>query len=144
MKYFITAILLLVFGFAQPAYAATTWQSLNASQREALLPLAKQWEKLPDLQQRNLLRMAKHYPNLTPAQKQRFQNKLIAWSKLTPEQRKIARERYRSLSKDELAKRQEKQKLSVAQPLAVSISAPSPVSSISSVESAIEPTQPSH
>jgi hypothetical protein len=143
MKHFITGILLLI-GFIHPVFAASMWSSLNAVQREALSPLAQQWGYLPDQQQLNLLRIAQSYPKLTPTEKQRFQKKLIAWSKLTPEQRKTARERYRSLSKNALAKRQHKQNSGIASSSVPQISAPIPASSISSIASSVEATQPSH
>jgi hypothetical protein len=102
-KSFIGAAI-LVYCTLGTGFAAQTWQSLDANQRQALAPLAQQWHTLPEKQQQGLLRIAKRYPTLTPAEKQRLQKKLIAWSKLTPEQRKAAREKYRTFRKNPIQK----------------------------------------
>jgi TRAP-type mannitol/chloroaromatic compound transport system substrate-binding protein len=107
------------------------------------LPLAQQWNTFSDKQQSALLLVAKRYPTLTPAEKQRVQKKLTAWSKLTPEQRKAAREKYRTLSqnpiaKNEQAKRIVKQK-TVPPPVAQSSVVSSvPIAPISAVEAPVK------
>ncbi|MFY9261406.1 MAG: DUF3106 domain-containing protein [Gallionella sp.] len=139
MRYFLIGVLLFC-GWSNAVFAATPWQSLNATQREALSPLSQQWSHLSEQQQRSLVRMAKHYPTLTPTEKQRFQKKLIAWSALTPEQRKTARERYRSLSKNELAKNHHKQKASIEKQAVKPPSVPAAASGIPAAASAIPPS----
>lgn len=84
----------------QSSFATQLWQTLDASQQQALAPVAQQWSTFSDKQQRALLRVAKRYPSLSPTEKQRLQKKLTAWSKLTPEQRNAAREKYQAFKQN--------------------------------------------
>lgn len=140
MKQLFTIGLMLICALFNSAHAASTWQSLSVSQQQALQPLAQQWAQLPEKQQHSLLHVANRYPTLSPTEKQRFQKNLIAWSKLTPEQRKIAREKYRALSKNHHEKSQLKQKLLKKQS-AESILTPTAVSVPSAASSVMSPTQ---
>lgn len=140
MKQFFFVGLILLCNLFNTACAASTWQSLSVSQQQALQPLAQQWAQLPEKQQHSLLHIANRYPTLSPTEKQRFQKNLIAWSKLTPEQRKIAREKYRALSKNHHEKSRLKQKLLKKQSVDPTIT-PNAVSAPVATSSAISPTQ---
>lgn len=138
MKNAIFCILTILCCASNIVYAAQTWQSLDANQRQALAPLAQQWATFSEKQQQALLRVAKRYPTLTAPEKQRLQRKLIAWSKLTPEQRKAAREKYQALNKNPAAKHAQATRLdkskqtkeSGLQPVVLSSVPPIPASAI--------------
>lgn len=138
MKNAILCIFAILCCASNIVFAAQTWQSLDANQRQALAPLAQQWATFSEKQQLALLRVAKRYPTLTLLEKQRLQKKLIAWSKLTPEQRKAAREKYQALNKNPAAKHAQATRLGKpkqpkengSQPVVISSVSPIPASAI--------------
>jgi hypothetical protein len=81
---------------ARPALAPVrasgpTWMELNASQRQALAPLAGQWNQLSDTHKRKWLAVAQSFSRLPPAEQATMHSRMTEWVALSPQQRSQAR-----------------------------------------------------
>lgn len=104
----LAAALVLCCALCSPATAsALPWQTLTATEREALAPLIQQWNNMPESQQLHLQHLARHYPDLNADEKRRFRSRLTTWARLTPEQRQAARNKYRAFSQVPAEKREQ-------------------------------------
>lgn len=84
---------------AQPAslQAAKPWQSLTASQREALSPLEKDWTRIDPARQQKWLEVAGRFPSMAVEERERVQRRMADWARMTPEERGRARLNYQEL-----------------------------------------------
>lgn len=73
------------------------WSQLNAAQRTALTPLAKEWNRFPDDQKLKWLGIARRYRNMKPEEQARLQQRMRDWVALSPIEREKARDQYRRL-----------------------------------------------
>lgn len=77
--------------------AQPTWHQLNASQRTALMPLAKEWDDMPDAGKMKWLGIAVRYSKMTPEEQARLQRRMREWVALSPAERDKARAQYKNL-----------------------------------------------
>jgi len=100
------AATLIVCLLAQTVFAQTTstvlstqpsWNQLNATQRSALTPLAKEWNTFPDDRKVKWLNIANRYASMTPVEQARLQERMKDWTALSPLEREQARIQYKTL-----------------------------------------------
>lgn len=73
------------------------WSQLNAQQRTALAPLAREWNALPDSRKQKWLGIARRFATLSDIEQARMQDRMREWLRLTPAQRDLARIQYKQL-----------------------------------------------
>lgn len=73
------------------------WSQLNAQQRTALAPLAREWNKLPDSRKLKWLGIARRFATLSDTEQARTQDRMREWLTLSPSQRELARIQYKQL-----------------------------------------------
>ena len=73
------------------AAGSTSWNTLNAEQREALRPLASLWPTLRPEHQRKWLALAYNFDRMSADEQSTLQSRMAEWAKLTPAQRTQAR-----------------------------------------------------
>lgn len=99
------ATIILICSLCLPVHAqaggflsdAPSWKQLNAQQRTALAPLAKEWNHLSDNTRSQWLGIAKRFAAMTDVEQARMQDRMREWVLLTPAQRELARIQYRQL-----------------------------------------------
>lgn len=99
------ATLILICSLGLPVYAQTggflsdapSWKQLNAQQRTALAPLAKEWNRLSDNTRDQWLGIARRFATMSDIEQARMQDRMREWVRLTPAQRELARIQYRQL-----------------------------------------------
>jgi hypothetical protein len=95
----------LGFVFFPPAHAVVpplkqpAWVELNAEQKEILAPLAREWDQFEHSRRKKWLGIAERYPAMKSEEQSRVQRRMVEWVRLSPEERKLAREKYKNLSK---------------------------------------------
>lgn len=67
------------------------WSDLNATQRQALEPLAAQWDTISEGQKRKWIALAGNFNRLPPAEQAKLHSRMIEWLALSPRQRADAR-----------------------------------------------------
>ena len=88
------------------AGSGPAWNSLSASQREALAPLAKDWDALDANRKQKWLEISGRYPSMSPAKRERLQQRMGDWARMTPEQRTQARANFQQSKGLSAAERQ--------------------------------------
>lgn len=78
---------------AEPT-SGPSWQELDATQKNALQPLAPRWAILSELQKRRWLAIAKNFPRLPTKEQQRLHARMTEWASLSAQQRSQARLNY--------------------------------------------------
>lgn len=77
---------------AKAAPAATSgWPRLNASQKQALAPLAGTWDTLSQAHQRKWLEVSKNYSSLSAPEQGKMHERMTEWAALKPQERAQAR-----------------------------------------------------
>lgn len=71
--------------------AGPAWSDLNASQRQALAPLAAKWGQLSEAHKRKWIALSQNYPRMAPAEQARLHSRMTEWVALSPQQRSTAR-----------------------------------------------------
>lgn len=71
--------------------AGPSWDSLSATQRQALGPLARDWAGFNELRKAKWLDVAARYEKLSPDEQQRLQERMVEWAKLSSAERSRAR-----------------------------------------------------
>jgi Protein of unknown function (DUF3106) len=67
------------------------WTELNATQQQALKPLASGWNTLSEAQKRKWIALSANYASLPPAEQARLHERAAEWVALSPQQRSEAR-----------------------------------------------------
>lgn len=73
------------------------WSQLNAQQRTALAPLAREWNTLTDSRKQKWLGIARRFATLSDTEQARAQDRMREWLTLSPSQRELARIQYKQL-----------------------------------------------
>ncbi|MDQ7990369.1 MAG: DUF3106 domain-containing protein [Candidatus Dactylopiibacterium sp.] len=109
------AALILALGLSLPVFGqgsgflagAPSWKQLNAQQRTALAPLAREWNALSDNSRQKWLGIALRFARLNAVEQARMQDRMREWVRLTPAQRDLARIQYQQLHSGTAAQREE-------------------------------------
>ncbi|MEN3110353.1 DUF3106 domain-containing protein [Uliginosibacterium paludis] len=100
------AALILLFSLSGPVFAETgsflsdaqpSWKQLNAQQRTALAPLAREWNRMSDASREKWLGIAQRFARMSDIEQARMQDRMRDWVLLTPAQRDLARIQYKQL-----------------------------------------------
>ncbi len=100
------ATLILLFSLNVPVWSQTgtflsdaqpRWKQLNAQQRTALAPLAREWNGLSDNSKEKWLGIAQRFARMSDIEQARMQDRMRDWVLLTPAQRDLARIQYKQL-----------------------------------------------
>ncbi len=98
------AALILLFSLNFPVFAQTgnflsdaqpRWKQLNAQQRTALAPLAREWNGLSETSRERWLGIAQRFARMSDIEQARMQDRMREWVLLTPAQRDLARIQYK-------------------------------------------------
>lgn len=87
--------------------AKPDWSELTPVQRGILAPLKEDWSGLDSVRCKKWVGIADRYPKMKPAEQNLLQARMQHWARLSPEQRRVAREKYTSIKKLPVAKREE-------------------------------------
>lgn len=106
------------------------WHELNATQKQALLPLLQLWPTMTEPHKRKWLALSQNFAQLSETDKNTLQGRMREWAALTPQQRAQARLNFadaKQLPQDERKTKweayqalsaEEKQKLAAQKPVA--------------------------
>lgn len=89
-------VLMLVSPFVVAADAASgpAWNSLDASQRQALAPLERDWSTIDPRRKQKWLELASRFDRMSPDERVRVQQRMSDWVRLSAKQRTDARMNY--------------------------------------------------
>lgn len=73
------------------SFNSTDWNSLTASQRNALTPLTASWANLSNVQKRKWITLSANYPRMSAAEQTKLHERMAQWAALSPRQRELAR-----------------------------------------------------
>jgi hypothetical protein len=92
----IACLAALGLGAAGAAESGPTWNTLSASQQQALSPLRHDWSGLDAARKQQWLEVAARFPTLPQAERERIQARMTEWAQMSPSERGRARLQFQS------------------------------------------------